>query len=70
MSIKVGNFDLLNEIINNKINIQTVLDILAKKGIVVSQVEYDQTKQKVIEQFKSEYPELFQKKNSSEENQE
>lgn len=58
MPVKLGGLDIFNEIVNNRINIQTVLDVLARKGLL-TQEEFDKLKKETAEQFKKDHPEIF-----------
>ena len=54
MGIKIGNFDIGNEILNAKVNIDTLLTILVRKGIITQQ-EYEDIKKEIIDSYYSEY---------------
>lgn len=58
MSIKIGNLDLFKELINSMVNIDTILNVLARKGII-TQEEFDAVKKEAVEIFKKKYPDLF-----------
>lgn len=61
MPKRIGNLDIAKEIVNNMINVDTILNILARKGLL-TQEEFDTIKKEMIEKFKAEHPELFIKK--------
>lgn len=54
MGIKIGNLDIGNEILNTKVNIDTILTILVRKGIITQQ-EYEDIKKEIIDTYYSEY---------------
>lgn len=58
MGIKIGNIDVLNELINNRLNIEVILSILAQKGLI-TQTEFNFLKEELAEKFKKEHPELL-----------
>lgn len=60
MGIKIGNIDIFDELINNRLNIETTLNILARKGFL-TQREFDDLKNELVEKFKKEHPELYEK---------
>ena len=60
MGIKVGNIDILDEIINNKVNIDVLLNVLARKGLL-TQAEFDIFKKESSEKFRKDHPELYKK---------
>jgi len=60
MSIKYGNFDMLEEQINNILNTNAILTILNKKGLITAS-EFVEAKEVALQEFKKQYPELFGK---------
>ena len=54
MAIKIGNLDIGNEILTAKVNIDTILTILLRKGIITKE-EYENIKKEIIESYYSEY---------------
>jgi hypothetical protein len=54
MGIKIGNMDIGNEILSAKVNIDTILTILVRKGIITQQ-EYEDIKKEIIDSYYSEY---------------
>lgn len=54
MGIKIGNLDLGTEILNAKVNLDTILTILVRKGIITQQ-EYEDIKKEIIDSYYSEY---------------
>jgi len=65
VKVKIGNLklDLVNELINGKLNLQSILLILISKGII-TQKEFDDVKGELLAQLKQEHPEIFKKKDS------
>lgn len=57
---KIGNFKALEEQINDIVNLNALITVLQKKGLLTSE-EFLEAKKQSIEQFKKEYPELFEK---------
>jgi len=60
MGIKIGKFDIIDEILNNKLNIDAVLNILARKGLL-TQEEFNKMKKEATDRFQKENPELSKK---------
>lgn len=58
MSIKYGNFDTLSEQVNDILNFNALLMILSQKGLINNK-EFLEAKEKALEEFKSQFPELF-----------
>ncbi|WP_127580783.1 hypothetical protein [Paenibacillus koleovorans] len=58
MTIKYGNFDTLTEQVNDIVNLNALLLVLSKKGII-SNSEFLEAKDKAIADFRKQFPELF-----------
>lgn len=58
--MKYGNFDSLEEQVNNILNTNAMLNLLNKKGIITSK-EFMEAKDEALKDFKTLYPELFEK---------
>ncbi|MED1221552.1 hypothetical protein [Bacillus paralicheniformis] len=58
MGIKYGEFDLLEEAVNNMINTNALLILLNEKGFITSD-EFTKAKKEAIEDFKLDFPTLF-----------
>ncbi|MDV2883851.1 hypothetical protein RYX45_01565 [Alkalihalophilus pseudofirmus] len=56
--MKYKNFDSLEEQINDILNMNALLALLNEKGII-SAKEFVNAKQKALEEFKAEHPDLF-----------
>ncbi|MFS0767085.1 hypothetical protein [Peribacillus phoenicis] len=61
MGMKYGDFDSLEEQVNNILNTNAMLNLLNKKGIINSK-EFMEAKDEALKDFKALYPELFEKK--------
>lgn len=60
MSIKYGKFELVEETVNNILNVNALLIILNKKGLLDSE-EFLKAKDQALKEFKQEFPDLFKK---------
>ncbi|MGG3966094.1 hypothetical protein [Heyndrickxia faecalis] len=58
MGIKFGNFNLLEEEVNNIINTNALLILLNNKGLITDE-EFYSAKKEAIEDFKYQFPDLF-----------
>lgn len=67
IKFKDSNFelDIPEQIMSHKIAIDTLLSLLVSKGFT-TQVEYDQIRQKVIDEYNRKYPGLDLKIKSTE----
>ncbi|MCL7871048.1 MULTISPECIES: hypothetical protein [Bacillus] len=61
MALKYGEFDLLDETVNNILNTNALLIILNKKGFITSD-EFIQAKEEAIADFKNDFPTLTKKR--------
>ncbi|MBI3032175.1 hypothetical protein HYY69_01765 [Candidatus Woesearchaeota archaeon] len=53
--VTLGGLDIGNEILNTKLNIDTILTILLRKKIITQQ-EYKNIKKEIIDTYYSQYP--------------
>jgi hypothetical protein len=60
LGIKYGNFNSLEEQVNNILNTNALLIVLNKKGLI-SSTEFLEAKEQALKDFKKQYPELFEK---------
>lgn len=60
MGVKYGNFDSLEEQVNNILNTNALLILLNKRGLINS-TEFMEAKNEALQEFKKQYPELFEK---------
>lgn len=54
MGIKIGDLDVGKEILNAKLNIEIILTILLRKGLI-TQKDYDDLKEEIIKKNYSKY---------------
>lgn len=59
MGIKYGDFDSLEEQINNILNTNALLILLNKKGLIKTE-EFLQAKDEALRDLKRQYPKLFE----------
>jgi len=62
VGIKYGEFDLLEEAVNNMINTNALLILLNEKGFITGD-EFTKAKKEAIEDFKLDFPTLFKIEN-------
>jgi glutamate 5-kinase len=62
VGVKYGNFDSLEEQVNNILNTNALLILLNKRGLIDSK-EFMEAKNEALQEFKKQYPELFEKNN-------
>lgn len=60
MGVKYGNFDSLEEQVNNILNTNALLILLNKRGLIDSK-EFMEAKNEALREFKKQFPELFEK---------
>ena len=58
MGVKIGELDIGTSLVNSMINIDVILTVLLRKGLL-TQEEYDRIRKEIIEKWKKEHPKLF-----------